>query len=65
MMPKAKTPRPKNRDEDPAQSRRFLDAAAAVTSDGGLSLTEAEAAFERLAGKALPPKKPPQDPEAA
>jgi len=65
-MPKPKTPRPANRDEDPDQSRRFLDAAeAAAISDGGLSLTEAAEAFERLAGRALPPKRPPQDPEEA
>lgn len=64
-MPKAKNPRPKNRDEDLAQSQRFLAAASDAVTDGGLSPTEAEAAFERLTGKVLPPrKKPPQDPEA-
>lgn len=58
-MPKPKTPRPPNREEDEAQSRRFLEAARdAAMTDGGLSPTEAEEAFERLMGKALPPKTP-------
>lgn len=56
-MPKPKTPRPKNQVEDEAQSQRFLDAAKdAGTTDGGLSPTDAERAFERLMGKAAPPK---------
>lgn len=58
-MPKAKTPRPTNRDEDETQSQRFLDAARALQSDGGLSPTDGEKAFERLLAKAAPsqPKK--------
>lgn len=55
-----KKPRP---DEDEAQSQRFLEAAeSAAKTDGGLSPTEAEEAFERLIGKAAPPVRRPRQP---
>lgn len=52
-----KKPKPKPKDEDEAQSARFFETAKALEVDGGLSLTEGEEAFERLVGKALPPKR--------
>lgn len=51
----AKAKKPKN--EDPEQSRRFIEAAEAVAADGGRSPTGAEAAFERLLAKAAPAKR--------
>ena len=51
----AKTPKPKNEDEE--QSRRFIDAAKAMQDAGELSPTEDGAAFDRLLGKALQPRK--------
>lgn len=56
----AKTPKPKP-DEDEAQSRRFIETAKALEADGGLSPTEVEEAFERLVGRAAPPKRRPRD----
>jgi hypothetical protein len=51
--PKAATPKPKLEDE--AQSRRFVEMARELeASDGGLSPTDAEKAFERLLSKASP-----------
>ena len=53
----AKAPKkPPPRDEDEAQSKRFLDLASELEAAGDLSPTEGEGAFERLVGKALPPK---------
>ena len=52
--PKKKPPK----DEDEAQSARFIETAKALEAAGDLSLTDAEGAFERLIEKALPPKKP-------
>lgn len=58
MAEKKKAP---PRDEDEAQSKRFLDLAAELEADGDLSLTEGEKAFERLVVKALPVKpRPPR-----
>ncbi len=53
MTAKKKAP---PRDEDPAQSKRFLDLASGLEAAGDLSPTEGEKAFERLMGKAAPPK---------
>jgi hypothetical protein len=53
MTEKKKRP-PK--DEDPAQSKRFLDLAAELEAAGDLNPTEGEGAFDRLIGKALPAK---------
>lgn len=52
----AKTPK----DEDPEESRRFVEKARELEADGDLNLTEGEEAFERLIGKALPRKEPPK-----
>lgn len=60
MAEKKQAPR---RDEDPAESKRFLDLASELEAAGDLSPTESGEAFERLVGRALPPKIPPQDPE--
>jgi len=57
--PKAKKKPPS---EDEAQSRRFLEMTRELeASDGGLSSTDAEAAFERLMEKAAPPKQRASD----
>ena len=45
MTAKRKPKHPKN--DDPEQSRRFLEAAKAIEADGGLSPIEAEAEMER------------------
>lgn len=50
----AKPKKPPSRDEDPAQSKRFLDLASELEAAGDLSPTESEEAFERLVGKTLP-----------
>jgi hypothetical protein len=57
----AKTPRPKNPDEDEAQSKRFFDLAAELEAAGDLSPTDGERALDRLLEKGAPPKrrKPP------
>ena len=54
----AKAPKPKRPpgDEDPAESKRFLDLAAELEAAGDLSPTEGEAAFERLFKNAAPPR---------
>lgn len=44
-------------DEDPAQSKRFLDLAAELEADGGLNPTEGEAEFERVLTRAPPPRR--------
>jgi len=51
--PKKKPPK----DEDEAQSARFIETAKALEANGGLSPTEAGEAFERLSRVALPAKK--------
>lgn len=51
--------KPPPQDEDEAQSKRFLDLAAELEAAGDLSPTEGEEAFERLMGRAAPPKRPP------
>lgn len=53
------------KDEDPEQSKRFLDLAHELEAAGDLSPTEDAGRFERLLDKALPPKKRPQDPGGA
>ncbi|UTP39590.1 hypothetical protein M9M90_20695 [Phenylobacterium sp. LH3H17] len=50
----------KPKDEDEAQSRRFIEAATDLEAAGELNLTESEAAFERLVDNALPARKPPE-----
>lgn len=52
-----KTPKSKPKDEDEAQSKRFLDLAAELEVAGDLSPTEGEKAFEALVTKTLAPKK--------
>lgn len=55
----AKAPKkPPPKDEDPEESKRFLDLANELEAAGELSRTEDGAAFERLLGKAAPPKRP-------
>lgn len=49
--------KPPQKDEDEAQSARFIETAKALEADGELSLTEGERAFDRLVGKALPQRK--------
>lgn len=44
----------KPKDEDEAQSQRFIETAKDLEAAGELNLTEGESAFERLVGKALP-----------
>lgn len=56
----AKPKKPPARDEDPEESKRFLDLAAELEAAGDLSPTEGDGAFERLVGKAVPPRRPPQ-----
>ena len=56
MSKAPKKPPPK--DEDPDQSKRFLDLASELEAAGDLSLTEGEGAFERLLAKAAPLKPP-------
>jgi len=53
--PKAKGPPP--RDEDPAQSKRFLDLASELEAAGDLSPTEGERAFERAFDKIVPKRR--------
>ena len=55
-MPKAKTPRRRNAVEDEAESQRFLETARQMQDAGELSRTEDGAAFDRLLGRAAPPK---------
>jgi hypothetical protein len=51
----AKAPKkPPPRDEDEAQSQRFLDTARSMEIAGELSPTEDGEAFEQLARRALP-----------
>ena len=59
MVKAPKTPKKPPKDEDEAQSRRFLETVRAIEADGGLSPTGGEKAFEQLLGKAAPPRKPP------
>jgi hypothetical protein len=54
----AKAPKKPPPDEDQAQSQRFIEAARALETDGELSPTGAEEAFERLLSKAAPPIRP-------
>lgn len=57
--PKAKKPPT----EDEAQSRRFLEMARELgASDGGVSPTDAERAFDRLFEKAAPTRRVPIKP---
>jgi hypothetical protein len=56
MTAKKKAP---PRDEDEPQSKRFLDLAGKLEGAGDLSPTEGEGTFERLMGKAAPPKRRP------
>lgn len=59
----AKAPKkPPPMDEDEPQSRRFLDTAQELVDAGELSPTEDGKAFEALAGKVMPPKKPMRSP---
>jgi hypothetical protein len=56
----AKAPKKKpQKDEDEAQSRRFLDTARTMQDAGELSPTDDGAAFERLMKKAAPPRPKP------
>lgn len=52
LMAKPKKAPP--RDEDPEESKRFLDLAAELEAAGDLNPTEGEEAVERLMGKAAP-----------
>ena len=55
----AKAPKkPPPKDEDPAQSKRFLDLASELEAAGDLNPTEGEEAFERLVRKAVPSRRP-------
>lgn len=56
----AKTKNPPN--EDPAQSKRFIEVAEKMEAAGELDHTEAATRFERTLRAAAPPKRrPPQD----
>jgi hypothetical protein len=44
------------KDEDPEQSKRFLDLAHELEAAGDLSPTDGGEALDRLVGKALPAK---------
>ena len=57
-MAKPRKPKTRPPDEDEAQSQRFLALAHELEAAGELSPTEDGKAFERLLGKAAPPKKP-------
>lgn len=58
----AKAPKkPPTQDEDPEESKRFLDLAAELETAGDLSPTESGEAFERLVGKTLPGRRRPSD----
>lgn len=50
--------------EDPDQSRRFLKLVADLEAAGEIDPTEADAAFERLVGKVIPPKSAGQTEES-
>lgn len=50
----------KPKDEDEAQSRRFIEAATDLEAAGELNLTDAEEKFERLVGNSLPIRKAPE-----
>lgn len=53
----AKAPKkPPPKDEDEAQSKRFLALASELEAAGDLSPTEGEGALERLMGRAAPSK---------
>lgn len=54
MTEKKKSPL---RDEDEAQSKRFLDLARELEAAGDLSPTDVEENFERLLERAAPPKR--------
>lgn len=56
----AREPKKPPPDEDEAQSKRFLDLARELEAAGDLSPTEGNEAFERLVGKAAPPKRRPE-----
>ncbi|MDB5462691.1 MAG: hypothetical protein JWP23_1080 [Phenylobacterium sp.] len=51
--------KPPPKDEDGAQSARFIEAAKALEADGELNPIGAEEAFERLLSRAAPPKHRP------
>ena len=53
----------KKKDEDPEQSKRFLETARKLVADGELSPTEDGDALEKLMEKVAPPK--PRSPNAA
>jgi len=54
----AKAPKkPPPKDEDPAQSKRFLDLAGELEAAGDLNLTEGEGAFDRLARRVMPSRR--------
>jgi hypothetical protein len=53
----AKPKRP--RDEDEAQSQRFIELARELEAEGDLDLEKADEAFAKLADKVLPPKERP------
>jgi hypothetical protein len=50
--------KPPPRDEDEAQSKRFLDLVRELEVGGDLSPTEAEGLFDALVEKALPEQRP-------
>lgn len=54
------TKKPPPQDEDPEQSKRFLDLAKELEAAGELDPTDGEAALERLVRKSLPVKRGPE-----
>ena len=56
MAKAPKKPRPK--DEDPEESKRFLALARELEAAGDLNPTEGQRAFERLVGQAAAREKP-------
>jgi hypothetical protein len=53
----AKAPKKPPLDEDPEESKRFLDLAAELETAGDLSPADGEQALERLLSKAAPPRR--------
>lgn len=51
------TKKPPQKNEDPEQSKRFLDLAKELEDAGELDPTEAEKAFERALEKIVPAKR--------
>ena len=56
-MPKPKTPRPTSRDEDEAQSKRFLDLATELETAGDLNPTGADEIVDLILKRVAPERR--------